>query len=208
MFTRNYYLASLFRNTVGEASLSDEKINQIIHRLRNINGELIPSIDEYGIENGGETSVHDNGKPYYCTYHMKVGKSSLICDTKYRNGTINVHYGVCFGNGNAAESFDDYTMSGELFTTYTYSQTRTVSYDDGGVVSTILYTLTNTGDVDFTISEIGMFGYAYMKHKGYSRYYYYDFLEERTVLESPITIPANGGVGQVTYTLRSNYPKV
>ena len=30
---------------------------------------------------------------------------------------------------------------------------------------------------------------------------------ERTVLETPVTIPA-GGVGQVTYTIRMNYPTV
>ena len=99
-------------------------------------------------------------------------------------------------------------MSGELFTEYTSSQTQETVVDDDGVSYTIRYTLTNTGNEDFTISEIGLFGFLYKKHKSYNYHYRYNFLTERTLLESPITIPANGGVGQLTYTLRYNYPTV
>ena len=97
-------------------------------------------------------------------------------------------------------------MSGELFTTYTASYTDNIEQDDNGATRTIMYTLTNTGTEDFTISEVGLFGAAYLKHKDYARYLNYHVLFERTLLETPITIPANGGVGQVTYTIRLDYP--
>ena len=68
-----------------------------------------------------------------------------------------------------------------------------------------MFTLTNTGSEDFTISELGLVTYAYITNtNGYC--YENNFLLERTVLENPITIPANGGVGQVTYTIRMDYP--
>lgn len=57
-------------------------------------------------------------------------------------------------------------------------------------------TITNNNETDITIGEVGI---VYQTGSSYS------VLFERTVLESPITIPA-GGVGQVTYTIRMNYP--
>ena len=47
---------------------------------------------------------------------------------------------------------------------------------------------------------------VYTAYTGNSIYTTYPYLIERTVLESPITIPANGGVGQVTYKIRMDYP--
>jgi hypothetical protein len=58
-----------------------------------------------------------------------------------------------------------------------------------------MYTLTNNGTEDFTVSEIGLYGYIRQKHKDKSYYYRYHVLIDRTLLETPITIPGNGGVG-------------
>ena len=135
---------------------------------------------------------------------LKISKSELKCSTTYETSNSG-HRGVVFGNGTAAESINDYTMSGDLFTTYTSSYSMECIGDDTGLTKTCTFTLTNTGD-EFTISEVGLFGFAYVSHySSNNRYYVYDILLDRTLLETPITIPA-GGVGQVTYTIRMNYP--
>lgn len=128
--------------------------------------------------------------------HPKVSQGDIPTD-KYGTSEFSA-CGVCFGSGTTPPTEDDYRMEGDLFTTYNYSQTSasnksTMSYT---------YTITNTGTEDFTIREVGLIASAYAKHS--SNYYYYSdcVLLERTVLESPITIPANGGVGQITYTLK------
>ena len=210
MFVRNYYLSYLFDTTVGSHymySSGDNTTAQRIHRIRNIQGNLIPSIENFGYENGGETYIRKTNPCYAAETQMKKNKSDLICDASFQNST-DVPYGLCFGNGDSPESFDGYNMSGELFTNYSHSFKKDIIYDDDGVTQSYLFTLTNNGTEDFTIKEVGFFDYAYMKHKDYSRYYRYNFLVERTVLDSPITIPANGGVGQVTLTFRANYPTV
>lgn len=205
MFTRNYYLANVAAQLI-PISYYDDIVNQI----RGINGELIPELEAYGDRKGGRTTISNNGRIGSVNNHMKKNKSDLILDTKSYSSSYDPSgpYGICFGNGNAPESYEDYNMSGELFENYTVSQSIANVVDDDGVSYTIRYTLTNTGNEDFTISEIGLFGFLFKKHKSSSYYYRYNFLTERTLLESPITIPANGGVGQVTYTLRYNYPTV
>ena len=102
--------------------------------------------------------------------------------------------GVAFGNGTNEPSEDDYTLSGSLVTAFTAS--AVMSKTDNTLKVT--YTLTATADI--TISEIGLFGLYYSGNR-------YPFLIERTLLDNPVTIPA-GGVGQVEYTIKLNYPTV
>ena len=104
--------------------------------------------------------------------------------------------GVIIGTGTTPPALDDYCLSGDLITTFTGSVNITQELTDDGVSYTALYTITNIGTESFTIGEIGMYGGV---TSGVA------VLLERTVLDSPITIPA-GSVGQVTYTIRFNYP--
>lgn len=113
------------------------------------------------------------------------------------------YLGVIFGTGTTQPTLDDYQMSGEHFVEYTVSQSLTVDSDDLGVTYTCVYTLTSTASEDVTIGEIGLSGVA--KRKLGSSFYCTGFLVERTLLETPITI-SPGGVAQITYTLRINYP--
>lgn len=207
MLTRNFYIMGLAPNTVGNSSAAsnDATIDLRFTLLRNINGEqcVIPS--GYGEVAGGSTTFNYSSPFYYCETHAKVEKSALVLDTAYVKSTSSP-YGVVFGNGTTPETVNDCNMAGELFSTYTHSQTLTCEYDETGVTTTIRYTLTNTSETDFTISEVGIFGYAYVKKNGSSYYFRYNILLERTVLETPVTIPGNGGVGQVTYTFRMDFP--
>lgn len=113
---------------------------------------------------------------------------------------VKASYGVCFGDGTTPATMDDYNLSGNMITTIVTNDAPTVTVDDEGATLSVVYTVTNTGSEDITISEVCMFNYWYYNSSSYTCY-----LLERTLLDSPVTIPA-GGVGLVTYTIRMNYP--
>ena len=108
--------------------------------------------------------------------------------------------GVILGTGTTTPTLDDYCLSGDMITTFTYSKDVSVTSDESGVTITALYTITNTGSSAFTIGELGLIAAPY-NHSSAG----YKCLVERTVLDTPVTIPA-GGVGQVVYTITFNYP--
>lgn len=112
----------------------------------------------------------------------------------------NYHGGVILGTGTTEVTMDDYTLSGDMITTFTFSADCQCKETDAGSEITSLFTITNTGSESFTIGEIGLVGF-YSSNTGAND----KILLERTVLETPITIEP-GGVGQVTYTIRMNYP--
>lgn len=158
---------------------------------------------EVTVWDGTPQNVKDNFKYFYIdgysltSYmgkHVKAGQAKFISNKTAGD----VYYGVCFGSGTTPATEDDYCMEGDLFTNYTYSQTY--EYGNGSV--TYKYTLTNNGDEPFTIGEIGIVTNVTSAVAGNTTGYRSMVLLERTVLESPITIPANGGVGQIAYTLK------
>lgn len=204
MFTRNWYVMAS-SGTIGQSIPTNRNINPL-RQIKSIDGEIITDVSlptdyEYGY------SIN-NWHPYNLATFSKAEKSSWYADKSSRSSSVSAPYGVVFGNGTDPESIDSYTMSGDILTKYTATCTRTLTYADGQTEIKYDYTITNNEDTDFTISEIGLLGYAYQDYKPstYSHYYYYyNILFERTLLETPVTIPA-GGVGQVSYTLRMNYP--
>lgn len=107
---------------------------------------------------------------------------------------------VVFGNGNVEPKIDDYKLSGHIITGISTTVSNTVSLDGEDAVQSSVFTITNNNNDDITISEVAYCGKACSTTSGSGV-----GLFERTLLESPITIPA-GGVGQVTYTIRMNYP--
>lgn len=111
--------------------------------------------------------------------------------------------GVIIGTGNVPPTFDDCTLSGDMITAFTSTTNNvTHSLDDSGPSVTAEYTITNNGTKAFTIGEI-----ALASHVGSSAStgITQACLFERSVLEVPITVEP-GGVAQLTYTLRFNYP--
>jgi hypothetical protein len=63
-------------------------------------------------------------------------------------------------------------------------------------------TITNTSGEDITIGEIGMISPFYYNTTSSARR---QALKERTVLDSPLTIPA-GGVGLIDYSIKLPIP--
>ena len=134
-------------------------------------------------------------------------------DTRYfaDNNTNGTSYGILFGTGNTQPTVDDITLSGDAVPIASFSKNHTYksAYKEDCVEISTIITLTNNTEAAITIGEIGLFSNFYYEYDSSSYYprHYYPFMIERTALETPITIPA-GGVGQVTYTIRMNYPVV
>lgn len=209
MTTKNYYIASAKYNGL----TSDNPNSCWVHKLCGVNGSLVPVKSSQYLDETAykySTTFYEANISAYIEKHPKKAKSSFVSNLSSRDSMPSVACGVVFGNGTAAESIDDYNMSGDLFTTYEVSSTNEYVVDDNGASRTITYTLTNTGTEDFTVSEIGIIGYLSerfdaLKSTGYDYYYATNILLERTLLETPITIPANNGVGQVSYTISMNF---
>lgn len=119
-------------------------------------------------------------------------------------------YGVAFGDGNTAPTAEDVRLAGNHLTALTASNvSKEISYTADGEdrLITVVYTINNNTGADITIGEIGLFSAAIAytsSSQSNSNRYYFPVLLERTALETPITIPADG-VGKVTYTIRSSW---
>lgn len=110
--------------------------------------------------------------------------------------------GVIFGSGTKPVTEQDYKMEGVIATEYSSTETITTTLDS----VTHTYSITNTGTSDMVIGEIGLFKTIEQRNVSASnKHYYSDVLMERTVLDTPVTIPA-GGMAQITYTIQMNYP--
>lgn len=105
--------------------------------------------------------------------------------------------GVWIGTGTTPAKATDYKLSGEKITSFSAIAGEVVKEcnDDGSVTLSCTFTITNTGNADFTIGEVGLFGSVTYAASS-TTYVMYD----RTVLDEPITIPT-GGVGQLTYSI-------
>lgn len=139
------------------------------------------------------------------TSHLIIGSTTAahyIPSMYYVRTKLSGDGGVIFGTGTVPPTIDDYALSGNIVTTITYSAAIEKIVDGEGVTMRGLYTLTNVGAEPVTIGEIalkcGVNGSSASSNA---------VIVERTVLETPITIEP-GGVGQVTYTIRMNYPTV
>lgn len=140
-----------------------------------------------------------------------VGQDGSIIDASYNVSNMAVYglamvpnavvyssatSGIYLGRGTTPPTFDDYKM--EDMITSGVNCTVSVEYNDNYDAVNII-TITNNSGAEITIGEVGRGGHVYTTIK------WIIALLDRTVLDEPVTIPA-GGVGQVTYTIRMNYP--
>lgn len=106
---------------------------------------------------------------------------------------------ICVGSGTTPATVDDYKL--ENLITSGLSGLLSMSVDEDKDATYIL-TLTNTSGSDITIGEVGMLCPYFQTNSNSFREL---ALMERTVLDSPFTIPA-GGVGVLNYAIKVNYP--
>lgn len=105
--------------------------------------------------------------------------------------------GVLFGGSDVVPNIKDNKLN-SLISGLSGDAAVKTTVDSTNCLTTIssVLTITNGNDTDVTINEIGL----NLNYTGN-----WAFLVDRTVLDAPLTIPA-GGIGQVTYTIRMNYP--
>lgn len=140
----------------------------------------------FGYDGSTETTY-----PIPSMYNLRTSYSAKQC-------------GVILGTGTTPVSFNDYKLSGDIISTFNYSAQVSKGADESGMYITAVYTITNTSSSPITIGEIGIMNNTTSTSTSASDGKYCILLE-RTVLETPVTIEA-GGVGQVTYTIRMDYP--
>ena len=127
-----------------------------------------------------------------------------ICSTSYSPR------GFAFGSGNTPPTIDDYKLSGDYINPSDYQVTTTVTVNTETEYTTeytATYSITNISSNDITIGEVALCGYLLGRATSNGTNKHCSFIIDRTVLDTPVTIPA-GGIGQVTYTIRMNYPTV
>lgn len=202
MFTRNYwkYIAAAEVNQTGSLYSSTQKPKFITVSGAEPDKNVYPSSSSY------TTKVPTD----YVTTLSRIGTTDVSANVSNSEsgcmlGTSGTH--VIFGSGNAPATVDDYKLSGDVIQNITYSSISEHSFAEDGSssIASRTYTITNNNDTDITIGEVGIFGESYYPTSS-TKYSHYFIMFERTALDNPITIPANGGVGQVTYTIQQNYP--
>lgn len=112
-----------------------------------------------------------------------------------RTGTIGNGY-LMLGTGTTTPTADDYRLESPITTNLSCDS---VSVSRTSLIKTYTATFTNSGSSDITVTEVGFivcifYNYSNQDQKSNN------FLMDRTVLETPITIPA-GESRTVTYEL-------
>lgn len=103
---------------------------------------------------------------------------------------------IAFGDGDTPPTKDDYTLSGNLITTlYFSSRSSFVSVEGDTVFFGVNMAITNNGADAVTIREIAWLGSFTTTYKSGTH-----LMLDRTVLNSPVTIPA-GGTESITYKI-------
>lgn len=127
---------------------------------------------------------------YYASYPERVYNALVVRETDvvFNSGAA----GIVLGSGNTPPTIDDYCL--ESMITSGLSPKTIISNDENGDLKYTI-TMTNTSQNPITIGEVGIMSKVYT---GANTNTSNIVLMERTVLEEPITIPANG-VGVVTY---------
>lgn len=203
MFTRNYWMviAADFTNKRNEV-LGGGATKPKLITVSGAQGGNSYSSTQYGsVFNPIGQSIHN-----FLRYVKTVDVSQNLESSTITSNPIS-SYGLIFGSGNTPATIDDYKLSGDAIQNISTSYTDNSTYEEDGSasVASYTYTITNNNDTDITIGEVGLFSGATWNVKSYSIYTHHYYMYERTALETPITIPA-GGVGQVTYTIRMEYP--
>ena len=105
---------------------------------------------------------------------------------------------VRFGNGTTPATVNDYKLESQIDSGITVANPSapTTEYTDNYISWTATFGV--SASVETTISEIGLISRVY-RSSGVTT-----TLVDRTVLDTPVTIPA-GQSKQITYTIRFNY---
>lgn len=137
---------------------------------------------------------------WYNTSSSSFANTITFRDAAVRFATGTGNEGIVLGSGRTPATIDDYKLESMITSGLSASATR--SYDEDNDTIYVL-TITNTSNEDITIGEIGCVGIVHIGENNSGTKY---VLTERTVLDSPVTIPA-GGIGKVEYRIKMIIPE-
>ena len=134
-------------------------------------------------------------------YPYKTNVSIQLAINSVKTDSARHTSGVLFGTGDTPASLDDYKLAGDTIQNIAASISKTYSYSEAQPSLKAVYTITNNNAAAITIKEVALnVQYTYTSNGSVS-----GCVIDRTVLDTPVTIPA-GGVGQVEYTITINLP--
>ena len=119
-------------------------------------------------------------------------------------GKVVTSSGVSFGTGTTQATVEDYCLESILGDTQiSASPPSQVSFSRGDSFDeySVSFGVTNTTDEAITISEVGLTAAPYYTGSNDTSFY---ALVDRTVLDTPVTIPAHE-TKHIAYTIRFNY---
>ena len=142
-----------------------------------------------------------NGAQLYLS--SKAGAFPATVTTAVRIGST-VNLGIYLGSGNRQESENDYNLQTRITTGLTaQTPSKVTGLDsDGNLYLEYLFTLTNTTENAIIVREIGYVQGIYAGTTVGSTVSLKNFLLDRTVLQTPVTIPA-GESAAIKYRLKT-----
>lgn len=122
----------------------------------------------------------------------------------YKNVSFSSAPGIIVGRGDTPATEDDYALESIITSGLTASNsTQTNGIDDGNPYLEYLFTLTNTTGSDIVVKEIGYLQFFQTATaSGANASNYGSYLIERTVLSTPVTVPANDSAA-IKYRLKT-----
>lgn len=155
-------------------------------------------------DNIGYVNYSGAVKNFSTQYYEGIGlqfnynsSSSCAQPSVYFMRTTTADYsGVLLGTGTTPVTENDYCLSGNIISNYTYiANVAYESANEAGGTLTAVYTITNTGSSSFTVGEIGLFAQPTGGKTTATA-----MLVERTVLTEPLTLAPNE-IGQIEYKI-------
>lgn len=130
---------------------------------------------------------YDTSPPTSSTYYSSIFFTQLNLNWNKHDTTT----GIAFGSGTTPPTIDDYKMESLISSGISFSFVK-----EYGNPCKFTITVTNISDDAISIAELGMFTLINNSNT---------FLADRTVLDTPVTIPA-GGIGKIEYEIKLNLP--
>lgn len=171
------------------------------------NWYILQSLNMLAEEKQFSTHLHSldwSGDENYLLYYYPLSRGINIykaLNTVKTDLTNNSKEGVLFGTGDTLASIDDYKLAGDLIQNIAVTVSRTYSYSKKKQSVKAVYTIANNNTEEITIKEVALnVGFPYDKNGNLN-----GCIIDRTVLDTPVTIPA-GRAGQVEYTITFDLP--
>lgn len=160
------------------------------------NGRVIPVVNYASLTKTTFKAKDTSGTEYYF-----VPKGGYYLDQLRLNMTDG-NGGQAFGTGDTPPTEDDYTLESVITSGITAgAPTASTEFDsvNNRYIRRLTYTINNVSDSDITIKEVGTYrGIAYASTLGATGSSTKILLVDRTVLDTPLTIPA-GEAGVLRY---------